>query len=82
MAVRWHVIPDLLRDYLAPEAVDSVYQEVARFSKAKRAAQPTDEYPARPDQLRHEAEPRMQVMGVRGLGLSGHLRTGHLSRSE
>ena len=47
-------ISALLRDYFAPEAVGSVYQEVVQFLQFKRATQRTDGNLARFDLLRVE----------------------------
>ena len=41
-----------LRDYFAPDDVDSLYQEVVRFLQFERTSQTMNEYPARSDLLR------------------------------
>ena len=53
----------MLHDYLAPEAADSTYQEVARFLHLKRTAHTMGEYLASLDSLPRRAGARTQ-MGV------------------
>ena len=65
-------ISELLRDYFAPEALDSVYQEVVRFSQFGRAAQTTDGFLVRLDLPRKKAASKKQGAG----GLSGSIRVG------
>ena len=53
-------ISELLRDYFAPEALDSVYQEVVRFSQFGRAAQTTDGFLVRLDLPHKKAASKKQ----------------------
>ena len=52
----------LLRNYFAPAAADSVYQEVIRCSQFKRACQTTFEYLARFGLLRRKAKSEMHTV--------------------
>ena len=56
-------ISELLRDYFAPEALDSVYQEVVRFSQFGRAAQTTDGFLVRLDLPHKKAASKKQGGG-------------------
>ena len=51
-------ITQALRGYLAPDLLDSAYQDAARFPHLSSAAQTTGEYLARPDLLRRMVEDR------------------------
>ena len=57
------IIAQVLCDYFAPEAMDSVEAGAGRFLHFKRTGRTVDEYPVRFDLLRRTAESRMQ-MGV------------------
>ena len=57
-------IMQLLSNYLAPDAADSAYPEVARFLQFKCTTQMTDEYLVRFDQSRSRAEPKPQMGGA------------------
>ena len=54
-------IMKLLRDPSAPDAVASVYQEIARFAQVKRAAQTMDKYSVRFDLLPRKSESKMRM---------------------
>ena len=53
-----------MRDYLAPDAVDSVNREIARFLQFTRTAPIMGEYLAHFDLLRRKGEPKMQIGGA------------------
>ena len=56
-------ILSILEDYVAPAAVDSVYQEVARFLQSAQKNEKTDVYLVEFDSLRRKAESKMQMGG-------------------
>ena len=39
--------PQVLRDYFEPDALDSVYQDLDRFSRSKGATRAMDEHPTK-----------------------------------
>ena len=53
-------IAQFLRDYFAPEAIVSVYQQVARFLHLERTTRTMDGYSARFDLLRYKPASRMR----------------------
>ena len=77
-------ILDLLREYFEPEAADSAYREVVRFSQLKRTGQTTDGFLVEFDFLCRKAESRMQGAGASPEAIASALRmqTATLSRSE
>ena len=58
-------IVTILKDYIAPDAADSVDQEVARFLQSKRPGRTMDVHLAEFDLLRRKAESKMQMSGPR-----------------
>ena len=52
-----------MEDYFSPDAVDSSFQEVARFLQLKRRAPATDAYFVEFDALRRKAESKIQMGG-------------------
>ena len=52
------------RNYVAPEASDSAYQEGVRFSQFERPGRRTDEYSVQFYLLRRKAESEMQMSGA------------------
>ena len=57
-------ISEITHDYSALEAVDPVYQEVARFSLFRRATRAMDEYHVHSHLLYRGAESKMQMGGA------------------
>ena len=57
-------ITQLLNDYFAPAAADSVYQEVARFLQFKCTGPTMDEYPVRSDPSCCKAESKTHAEGA------------------
>ena len=57
-------ISDLLHDCLAPDAVGSVNQEVARLSQSNRATEKTNGRLERVDSSRRKAESKMRMGGA------------------
>ena len=51
----------ILRNYLAPEAVGSIYQEVVRFLYYFRTDQSIDKFSAEYDLSRRKAKPKMDM---------------------
>ena len=52
---------EISRNYMAPRAADSIYQEVARFAKFRRGGQTVDGYIAEYDLLQRKAGPKMMM---------------------
>ena len=50
---------EILRNYFAPEAADSICQEVVRCTQYRRAGRPIDEHIVAFDSLRRKAESKM-----------------------
>ena len=74
----------VLHDYFAPDALDAVYQDVARFLGIKRPTQSIDECLAKVDLLRRKAEYPMQTGGAFPEAFASVLclRNAFLSRAE
>ena len=60
-------MPEILRNYFAPEAAGPTYQEVVRFTHLRQAGQSFGEYNAEYDSQRRKAESKMEM----GAGFSG-----------
>ena len=54
-------ILDVLRNCLAPEAVDAIRQQVMRYARCRRADQSIGEYVVEFDLLRRRAESKMEM---------------------
>ena len=81
---RAHLAPGVLRDYVAPYALDAVYQHVVRFSGFKRTTQAMDDYLAKLDLLRRMAGKRMLHGGASPKAFFAvlSLRNASLSRAD
>ena len=70
-------IMQLLNGYFAPDAADSVYQEVACLLRFEQTAQTVDEHLVRFDPLSGKAESKMQMDGAFPAALASVLCTQH-----
>ena len=57
-------ITEVFDDYSAPDDVDSICQEVARFLQFSRTTQAMGKYFARSDLLRRKPEPSLHIGGI------------------